>query len=55
MVGFTARAHGGEMVLDPTEIAEAGWFTPDDLPQVPPRMSIAGRMIEDWARADAGS
>lgn len=50
MVGFTARARAGELVLDPTEIAEAVWCTPDDLPQVPPRMSIAGRMIDDWAR-----
>lgn len=54
MVGFTARAFPGDLVLDPTEIAEAGWYTPDELPQVPPRMSIAGRMIDDWARAGSG-
>ena len=50
MVGFTADHLGGELVLQEAEIAEAGWFTPDALPQVPPRMSIAGRMIEDWVR-----
>jgi NAD+ diphosphatase len=55
MVGFTARYLGGELVLQESEIAEAGWFTPDDLPQVPPRMSIAGRMIEDWARTFAAA
>lgn len=49
MVGFTARYAGGELVLQADEIAEAGWFSPDDLPMVPPNMSIAGRMIEAWA------
>jgi NAD+ diphosphatase len=51
MVGFTARYLSGEFVLQADEIAESGWFAPDDLPTVPPRMSIAGRMIEDWAAA----
>jgi NAD+ diphosphatase len=49
MVGFTARFAGGDLVLQADEIAEAGWFAPDELPMVPPAMSIAGRMIEAWA------
>jgi NAD+ diphosphatase len=49
MVGFTARYRSGELVLQEGEIAEAGWFGPDELPTVPPSMSIAGRMIEAWA------
>jgi NAD+ diphosphatase len=48
MVGFHARYLSGDLVLQEDEIAEAAWFGPDDLPMVPPRMSIAGRMIEDW-------
>lgn len=51
MVGFRARYAGGDLVLQEEEIAEAGWFAPDDLPGVPPTMSIAGRMIEAWAAA----
>jgi NAD+ diphosphatase len=49
MVGFHARYISGELVLQADEIAEAGWFGPDELPTTPPRMSIAGRMIEAWA------
>ena len=52
MIGFRARYVSGELVLQEDEIADAGWFTADDLPMVPPSMSIAGRMIEAWvARA----
>jgi NAD+ diphosphatase len=46
MLGFTAEYVGGELVLDPTEIAEAGWFRADALPSIPGRISIAGRMIQ---------
>ena len=49
MLGFRARYVSGELVLQEEEIAEAAWFTADDLPMVPPSMSIAGRMIEAWA------
>lgn len=50
MIGFRARAGDGadDLVLQEDEIAEAGWFAHDDLPMVPPTMSIAGRMIEAW-------
>lgn len=52
MVGFTARWAGGEVVCDETEIAEATWFGPDDLPTIPPRLSIARSLIDAWlARA----
>jgi NAD+ diphosphatase len=49
MVGFRARYLGGDLVLQEDEIAEAAWFAPDELPMIPPTMSIAGRMIEEWA------
>jgi len=48
MLGFTARHAGGDFVLDETEILDAGWYRPDDLPPIPPGMSIARRMIDDW-------
>jgi NAD+ diphosphatase len=49
MIGFRARYVGGELTLQEDEIAEAGWFARDDLPMVPPTMSIAGRMLSAWA------
>ena len=38
MLGFTARWAGGDLVLDETEIADANWYRPDDLPMIPPGM-----------------
>jgi len=46
MIGFTAEYAGGEITLEDSEIAEAGWFAPDALPNLPPRMSIARRLID---------
>jgi NAD+ diphosphatase len=48
MIGFTAAWRSGELRVDGSEIVEAGWFAPDALPSVPPPMSIARRMIDDW-------
>lgn len=48
MVGFRAEYLDGEIDVDGTEIAEARWFTVDDLPQIPPRLSIARHLIDDW-------
>ncbi|HWE64885.1 MAG TPA: NAD(+) diphosphatase [Chloroflexota bacterium] len=47
MIGFTARWAAGEIRVDPQELADAAWFTRDTLPHIPPRMSIARRLI-DW-------
>jgi NAD+ diphosphatase len=54
MLGFTAEYMAGELELDPTEIAEAGWFRADSLPSIPGRISIAGRMIT-WFREKSRS
>ena len=48
MIGFFARWVEGELVPDPTEIAEAGWFRRDALPSIPPSISIARRLIDTW-------
>jgi NAD+ diphosphatase len=45
MIGFRARYAGGELRLDETELAEAGWFRPDALPEIPPPFTIANRLI----------
>lgn len=46
MVGYTATYAGGEIVLDEQELTDAAWFHKDDLPLLPPPISIARKMIE---------
>lgn len=48
MLGFHVGYAGGEIRCDDGEIAEARWFAPDDLPQLPGPISIARRLIDDW-------
>ncbi|MDB4953343.1 MAG: pyrophosphatase, partial [Myxococcales bacterium] len=50
MFGFTAQWASGVIVADPTEIADAAWFAPDALPPIPPRLSIARELIDDFVR-----
>jgi len=53
MLGFNARYTSGDIVIDETEIVDAQWYGRDDLPPIPPGMSIARRLIDDWmARGD---
>ena len=47
MVAFLADYAGGEIKTDKTEIRDAGWFTADNLPHIPPRITIARQLI-DW-------
>ncbi|MBF7074125.1 NAD(+) diphosphatase [Glaciecola sp. MH2013] len=47
MVGFIAEYESGDIVVDGKEILEAHWFDIDKLPIVPPKFSIAGRLIEE--------
>jgi NAD+ diphosphatase len=53
MIGFRARYVSGELVLDPTEIADAGWYRRDELPTIPPGISIARKLIDAWVADDA--
>lgn len=48
MVGFTADYAGGEIEPDPKEIGDAQWFSADALPKLPPKVSIARRLIDTW-------
>jgi NAD+ diphosphatase len=48
MVGFTATWKAGEIDIDPTEIVDAQWFRRDDMPPVPPPISIARKLIDAW-------
>ena len=53
MIGFTAEWAGGELAPDPEEIADAGWYRADDLPPIPPGLSIARKLIDDWLASQA--
>jgi len=48
MLGFRAEWESGDIVIDPTEIVDANWYRRDDLPMIPPGISIARRLIDDW-------
>jgi NAD+ diphosphatase len=48
MIGFRAEYLDGDLVLEETEIADANWYRKDELPQIPPGISIARRLIDDW-------
>jgi NAD+ diphosphatase len=56
MLGFRAAAVGTEIKVDADEIAEANWYSRDELAAViasgdlllPPPVSIAHRIIESW-------
>jgi NAD+ diphosphatase len=47
MVAFTAEYSAGEIRIDRSEIADAGWFSGKQLPSIPPKISIARQLI-DW-------
>jgi len=46
MIGFTALYDGGELTINQEEIEDAGWFTADNLPGQPGKISIARQLIE---------
>jgi NAD+ diphosphatase len=48
MLGFRANWLSGDIVCDPTEILDAQWYRRDELPNIPPRISIARKLIDMW-------
>jgi NAD+ diphosphatase len=48
MLGFHAEWAGGDIVVDGEEIVEAGWFSIQDLPMIPPQGSISRRLIDSY-------
>ena len=47
MIAFVADYAGGEICTDGSEIIDAAWFAKDNLPKIPPKISIARQLI-DW-------
>lgn len=53
MIGFTADYAGGQLQLQQEELSNAGWFTSETMPEIPDKMSIARRLIDDWLTTTA--
>ena len=51
MIGFTADYAEGELEIDFDEMEDAGWYSSDQLPMLPPPISIARRLIDDFLRS----
>ncbi len=53
MVGFIAEANDQQaIVIDDDEIAEAAWFSRDELPPHFPAISISGEMIDKFRKGE---
>jgi NAD+ diphosphatase len=48
MIGFTAKYESGELAVNHEEIEDAGWYTAENLPGQPGKISIARRLIESF-------
>jgi NAD+ diphosphatase len=48
MIGFTARYAAGQITLGDEENVDANWFTADNLPSLPDKISIARKLIDSF-------
>lgn len=48
MVGFHADYLDGDIHLQREELSKGGWFDKDHLPNIPEKLSIARKLIDDW-------
>lgn len=48
MLGFRAEYASGELCPDGKELDDAGWFSKETLPMIPPPGSIARSLIDEW-------
>ena len=63
MLGFRARALTTKLVLGDDELAEAGWYSREDIErlvrtgelELPTNVSISYRLVEDWFDAQAST
>lgn len=50
MVGFTADYDSGTIKIQEDELSAGAFFHRDHLPELPQKMSIARRLIDDWLK-----
>ena len=48
MIGFTAEYAGGEIKLQDEELSAGAFFSRDNLPEIPKKLSLARKLIDDW-------
>lgn len=48
MIGFYAEYESGEIKLQRSELGAGGWFTMNNLPPIPEKLSIARKLIDNW-------
>ncbi len=48
MLGFYADYLDGDIRLDEQELSDAGWFSANQLPPIPPATSISGQLIRQF-------
>jgi NAD+ diphosphatase len=48
MIGFTAEHAEGDIQIDGVEIEDAGWYTKDEIPNIPGTHSISGQLIQHF-------
>ncbi len=48
MVGFKAEYAGGSLCLQRSELNNGGWYKRGSLPEIPGKVSLARRLIDDW-------
>lgn len=54
MVGFIADYAGGEIQLQEEELSSGEFYTRDNLPELPRKLSLARKMIDWWIEEKAG-
>ncbi|MDD5861513.1 MAG: NAD(+) diphosphatase [Prevotella sp.] len=50
MVGYNADWVSGEIHLQKSELSRGSWFTKDNLPTIPEKLSIARMILDDWLK-----
>ena len=45
MLGYFCEYESGEIKVEEAELEDAKWFKINDLPNVPPNLSISGQLI----------
>lgn len=48
MIGFTADYESGEIKLQQEELNAGDFYTKDNLPEIPKKLSLARKLIDDW-------
>lgn len=48
MIGFTAEYVSGDVNIQQEELNDARFFTRDNMPQLPRKLSIARKLVDDW-------